>query len=298
MPQKSFHVHKILIPIDFSETAMLAIEHASFMAQLFKADLVLLHIIEKHWEKYNIIAPDNSVQEPGDMVNTIEKRLEGIGEDIKEKYGVNTLSITTNGNIFKEIISISKEYNVDMIVMGSHGASGFVESFLGSNTYKVASISEIPVLSVQKHAKKLGFTNIVLPIDNSPHSRQKVHHAIVLANHFGASIHILGLINTDDETMKHQIETKVNQVEDFIAKAKIGHTKKMVNGYNLSKMTHTYAKEIDADLIIIMGDQEESFMGKIMGGYSQQIIHHSKIPTLCIAPEIGYLSTDSMTNPY
>lgn len=54
---KPFNVKKILIPIDFSETSLLAIEHAGFMAKLFKADLILLHVLEKNWEKFNIVEP-------------------------------------------------------------------------------------------------------------------------------------------------------------------------------------------------------------------------------------------------
>ena len=55
---KAFDIKKILIPIDFSETSMLAIEHAGFTAQLFKAELVLLHVVEKHWEQFSIVAPE------------------------------------------------------------------------------------------------------------------------------------------------------------------------------------------------------------------------------------------------
>ena len=182
--------------------------------------------------------------------------------------------------------------------MGTHGVSGFVELFLGSNTYKVTTLSHCPVLSVQVHAKKLGFENIILPIDNSAHSRQKVHHAVVLANHFGSTIHIVGLIDSGLETLQHQLESKVKQVADFLNQSKIANTTKIISGNNQAKLTLEYATEVNADLIIIMGDQEENLMGRLMGAYAQQIVNHSKIPTLTIPPEFGHLSTASMTNPY
>jgi len=298
MANKSFSIQKILVPIDFSATSLLAIEQAGFIAQLFKAELVLLHVMEKHWEKFSIVAPDITIEKPSGIVDAIEKRLEDIAFDIQSKYGVKSECITTDGTIFNEIISITKEYNIDLIIMGTHGTSGFVELFLGSNTYKVTTLSECPVLSVQAHSKKLGFQNIILPIDDSAHSRQKVHHALVLANHFGSTIHIVGLLDTSNEELKHQFESKVKQIEDFLSKSKIVTTTKFISGNNQAKLTLEYAAEVNADLIVIMGDQEENLMGRLMGAYAQQIVNHSKIPTLTVPPEYGHLSTDSMTNPY
>ena len=298
MSNKSFSIHKILVPIDFSETSLLAIEHAGFTAQLFKAELVLLHVMEKHWENFNIVAPNIIIEKPSGIVDAVEKRLEDIAFEIQSKYGVKSECITTDGTIFNEVISVTKEYNIDLIVMGTHGVSGFVEFFLGSNTYKVTTMSHCPVLSVQAHAKKLGFENIILPIDNSAHSRQKVHHAIVLANHFGSKIYLVGLIDTGNEALKQQLEGKVKQVEDFLLKSNISCITKLISGNNQAKLTLEYATEVNADLIMIMGDQEENLMGRLMGAYAQQIVNHSKIPTLTIPPEFGHLSTDSMTNPY
>jgi nucleotide-binding universal stress UspA family protein len=217
---KTFNLQKILIPVDFSETSMIAIEHGAFTAQLFKAELVLLHVVEKHWEKFSVIAPELRVEAPTDLINSIEKRLEEVAAEIRTKYGVKSTCITSDGNIFSEIISVSKEHSVDLIVMGTHGTSGIVEFFAGSNTYKVVTEANCPVISVRAHAKKVGFKNIVLPIDDSPHSRQKVNHAIVLAKHFASRLHILGLSDTDDASELHKFEMKLNGIEEYIKKCK------------------------------------------------------------------------------
>ena len=51
---KLFSIKKILIPIDFSDISLVAIDHAGFLAQLFKAEIVLLHVIEKNWELLDV----------------------------------------------------------------------------------------------------------------------------------------------------------------------------------------------------------------------------------------------------
>ncbi len=284
---KAFKIEKILIPIDFSETSLIAIEHGAFTAQLFKAELVLLHVVEKHWEKFSIVAPELRVEAPGDFINAIEKRLEEIAASIRSKYGVKSTCITTDGNIFTEIVAVSKEHNVDLVVMGTHGTSGVVEFFVGSNTYKVVTESICPVISVRAHATKIGFKNIVLPIDDSLHSRQKLNHAIVLAKNFAAKIHVLGLADTKDEGELKRFEMKLEQIEEYLKKCDLPYSIKTINGGNQAKVSYDYAKSVNADLIVIMTDQDENLTGRLLGSYAQQVVNHSKIPVMSIQPVEG-----------
>jgi nucleotide-binding universal stress UspA family protein len=284
---KAFNIQKILIPVDFSDTAMIAIEHAGFTAQLFKAELVLLHVVEKHWEKFSIVAPEMRVNAPSDFINAIEKRLEETAAAIRSKYGVKSTCITADGNIFSEVVSVAKEHNVDMVVMGTHGTSGFVEFFVGSNTYKVVSEAECPVLSVRSHSTKVGFKEIVLPIDDSAHSRQKVNHAIVMAKQFASRIHILGLADSDDQGELKKFEFKLDQIEEYLKKCDVSYTRKTIVGGNEAKNTYEYAKSVNADLIVIMTDQDETITGRLMGTYAQQVVNHSKIPVMSIQPVVA-----------
>ncbi|MCW3071691.1 MAG: hypothetical protein JWO44_1581 [Bacteroidetes bacterium] len=284
---KTFNPQKILIPIDFSETSFIAIEHGAFTAQLFKAELVLLHVVEKHWEKFSVVAPELRVEAPSDLVNSIEKRLEETAAEIRAKYGVKSTCITSDGNIFTEIIAVSKEHNVDLVVMGTHGTSGIVEFFVGSNTYKVVTESNCPVISVRAYANKLGFKNIVLPIDDSAHSRQKVNHAVVLAKHFAAKIHILGLADSTDDGELKKFEFKLDQIEEYLRKCNLPYSRKTINGGNQAKVSYDFAKSVDADLIVIMTDQDENITGRLLGTFAQQVVNHSKIPVMSIQPVVA-----------
>jgi nucleotide-binding universal stress UspA family protein len=283
--KSTFTIQKILIPIDFSETSMLAIEHAAFTAQLFKAELVLLHVMEKFWERFNIITPEVKIDEPTDFANSVEKKLEEIADDIRHKYGVISTCLTTSGNIFKEIMSATEENGADMIVMGTHGSSGVAEFFVGSNTYKVVTQAKCPVLSVQAHSTKLGFNDILLPIDDSSHSRQKVNHAIALAKRFASRLHILGLADADNDDLDMaKFEIKLIQISEYAETAGISSIRKIVKANNQAKDTLAYASQNNVDLIAIMTDQEENITGRLLGTYAQQVVNHSKIPVLSIQP--------------
>ena len=288
---KAFNIKTILIPTDFSETSFLAVEHAAFMAKMFKADIVLLHVFEKNWEKFNIVEPNLSIEVPSDLSDKIEKRLDDLTVSIRREYGVKATSICTDGNIFHEIVKGSQESKADLIVMGTHGVSGFEEFFVGSNTYKVVTQSVCPVLSVQTHAKKIGFNNIILPIDHSFHSREKAGHAVALAKKYGSKIHILGLYNAVEDEVK-KLEIKLDQVQSYIENQGVSFSRKTIEGENQAAMTFDAAKAMDADLIMIMTDQDSN--GFFIGPYAQQIVNHSRIPVLSIRPTEGQFESPSL----
>lgn len=294
---KAFDIKKILLPIDFSETSLLAIEHGAFMAKLYKADLVLLHVLEKSWQNFSIVAPEIKFELPSNIMSVIEARLKELGEKIRKEYGVSSTVISTEGNICDEIVALSKNDGIDLVVMGTHGSSGFEEIFIGSNSYKVVTLSECPTLTVQTHARRVGFAEICLPIDNSNHSRQKINHAVAIAKKYGARLNIVGLLDEADAEDEAKFKIKIEQVEHYIQKCDIPFTSVTKIVANQAKETLNFAKQHNMDLIIIMTDQEENFTGSFLGPYAQQVVNHSWIPVLSIKP-IEHPENLSWVHPY
>ena len=284
---KKFQIRKILIPFDFSETAELAIEHAVFMAKLHKADIILLHIIESYSFASAITSAfGKSQSEFEDKIeSTAKDKLQQLTEKLHHDSGMKVTHITEKGKIYKRIISIAEENQADIIIMGTHGVSGFQDFLVGSNTYRVVISAPCPVISVQAHSRKIGFKDIVLPIDNSHSSRQKVKYAVEIAKHYNSIIHIAGMMTMSDVDLQRRFEVKVHQVQAYLEEHEVVHTVKVFKTDNSPTTTMNYASQINADLLIIMTEQEGS--GIFMGNYAQQIINQSKIPVMNIRPEEG-----------
>ena len=286
MAQELASIQKMLIPVDFSDTSIRAIEHGAFMAKLYKADLVLVHVIEKHFQNFSVVASEIQFSLPSELVGKIKGKLIELAEKIRQDHGVNTTAITTEGGICEEIITIANTENIDLIVMGTHGVSGLSEMFLGSNAYKVVTLAPCPVLTVQSHAERVGFANILLPIDSSSHSRQKVVSAIHLAKKYGSSIALLGLLEEGNQSDADKFKLKLEQTKDFILKEGVPVSIELRLNGNLGKNTIHAARELKADLIMIMTDQDENFSESFLGSYAQQIVNHSRIPVLSIKPMV------------
>jgi nucleotide-binding universal stress UspA family protein len=176
--------------------------------------------------------------------------------------------------------------------MGTHGASGFDEFFIGSNTHRVATLAECPVISVQKFAKKVGFSNIVLPIDNGLHSRQKVNNVIELAEVYKSTVHILGLLganeNAEDE---RKLELKIETIKDKLEQKEISFTTKLIKGHHLATEAMDYSGEVNGDLIVVLTGHESNLTGAFFDAFAEQIVNHSKIPIMSVKPEETAIET-------
>lgn len=284
---KKFHIEKILIPFDFSETAVLALEHAVFMAKLHKAEIYLLHVIESFSFASAISAAFGKSQSEFEnkMKATADEKLKELAHKLHHDSGMKVVDIIENGKIYKKINSVAEANNIDIIVMGTHGSGGGQDHVVGSNTFKVVMNAPCPVISVQSQSTKIGFKNVLLPIDNTTSSRQKVKHAVEFARHYNSIVHIVGLMTMSDVDMQRKFEVKIHQVRDYLEEYEIAHTAKVFKTDNPATTIADYSAQLNADLIIIMTDQEGS--GIFMGNAAQQIINHSKIPVMSIRPVEG-----------
>jgi nucleotide-binding universal stress UspA family protein len=287
----NINIQHILIPIDFSSASESAVEYEVYLAKLFPADILLLHVLEG-FHKYPPDWFNNKNEFPDDKL--IQKKAsEKLGEcakNITKKHGVSLKSILAKGNPANKIAETVEEHSIDLIVMGTHGTSGFEEFFVGHTAHKVVNISPCPVITIREGFKVSGIKSIVLPIDESLHSRQKVNHVVAIASKCKSVVHILGIIQSSDKLDVAKFNIKINAVEKAMKKAGLSCVSKIVKGNHIALEAMNYAEKVNADLLAIMTDHESDMSGSFMGAFAHQIVNHSKVPVLSIRPAAGFVS--------
>lgn len=287
---KSPQLKRILVPIDFSPVSLVALEQAVFVARLFKADLYIVHVIEIPLTVYSIENPALPGIDLTTINDAMEQRITTLSTGIRKAHGIRINTFVVHGKTSKEVISLVNEHKIDLIFMGTHGASGFDEYFVGSNAHRVVTMCPCPVITVQRKSKKSGFSNILFPVDNSMHSREKLNYVMLLAKKFGSVIHILGLPEDDDPVHLKQFAVKIASVEKVIKKAGLAYTYKLAKGGNIAELALKYANRVKADLVATMTDNESRY-GVFLGPFAKQIVNHSRVPVLSIKPTEGNFET-------
>ncbi len=281
-------LHQILIPVDFSPSGECALEYGAYLASKFNANLILLHILEgAHKYPHDWFNDTNLLTNPVSIKIKATKKLNEYATTIAKKYGIHVQYIYSTGNPAQRITETVHEQNIDLIVMGTHGANGFEEFFMGSNAHKVVTLSPCPVITIREGFSPSEIKSIVLPIDESLHSRQKVNDILPLAAQCHAVIHILGLLKGIDETDLAKLNIKLDTVEDAVKKAGVIYTREVLHTDNIALAAMKYAEDIHAEMLSTMTDHESHLTGMFMGAFAQQIVNHSKVPVLSIKPMRG-----------
>ncbi len=281
-------IKKILIPTDFSEDSTKAFDHAILLAKITNADVVLLHVME------DLMATAATGRQLMDSVDSIQKletqtlnfRTEQMNEIVikmTQDNALNVIPMIVIGRTHIEILKAVEKTNADLIIMGTHGVSGFREFIMGSNTYSVVRDSTCPVISLQKKTPSSGFKNMLVPFSDREHSREKIIYAIKIAELYGATLHILGIDVENSEEHRDKIQHEANQIKTIIDKHGLNCTLKVLSSAYNSDTVLSYANVINADLIVAMGNTDkQNFAEYFSGSFSQQIINHSTLPVLSI----------------
>lgn len=290
-----YSIKKILVPTDFSDNSFTAIDFAANVAKHTGAEIMLAHVVETMpviGGPFVFSNPEILTYE-SKILDLSTRHLKEIADTYASKYGLTVNGVSLTGRTHSEVREFGEKIKADLIVMGTHGISGFREFVAGSNTFRVVSDSLIPVLSVQLNTANADFKNILVPFRDKPHSREKVDYAIAIAKIFGATINVIGIDTEQSEQHLKRIQLEGDQIISIIQNHNLTGKLKVISADYRPDLVLSYAKEIDADLIVAMSDLEkDSFLEYLSGSFVQQLVNHSAIPVLSIHPKFNTDTVD------
>ncbi|HNW89769.1 MAG TPA: universal stress protein [Bacteroidales bacterium] len=278
---------QIVVAIDFSKHSTHALEFAITIANVIHSHIMMVWVDKPD--------SDDSIFDNADHEHRQEakQRLEELVSKYSKtlKKGKLTYKLR-KGKIYKEIANQAKYNDAYLIVAGSHGVSGFESFWIGSNASKIVTYSPCPVITLRESfPMKKSIQKVVLPIDNSTSTRQKVPFAMDFAKCFCSEIHVLELQSSKLKAVRNKVTSYASQVSDYLTENKVKHVVKTIEADNITTATIKYAEENKADLIIIMTEQEQELSNIWLGPYAQQMVNNSPIPVMSIHPkELDYLS--------
>ncbi len=259
--------HLIMVTWDFTEKSLFALKHAVNISHILKCEVALLHVVKKESE----------------IADTVKKMEEAVINEFKDT-SVHFRYIAREGSIFHTIGDVAAEVNALMVVMGTHGIKG-MQKLMGSWALKVIASSKAPFIVVQDAPKAEIFKNIVIPITY----RREIKECITWAHFYSRVFNtkfILMRAKYSDANFKRGVESNIFFLSKFFTTKAIRYEIKMSEGEkDFGDETINYAKQIDADAIMVMTTRDIGFADYVLGPQEQYIIANTeKIPVICINP--------------
>jgi nucleotide-binding universal stress UspA family protein len=271
---------KIIVPIDFSNHSEFALKTAALLAAKNDATIYALHMLDM--QEMSLSESEVYLHEKTlFFLKLAEKRFHDF---LKKDYlsNIKVIPIIKHYKVFKEINTIAEEVNADLIVMGSHGASGIKEFLVGSNTEKVIRHATIPVLVIKNEMPNIDFTDIVVATDFTEESIPAFQKLLKTLKPMNAKKHIV-YVNAPFDSFKTTPEMD-SLATNFLMKLE-GNTDRIINVNYICARTIMdgildFSNTVGADLIAVITHGRKGLAHFIEGSVAEDITNHATLPII------------------
>ncbi len=275
---------KILVPTDFSKPAEWALEVAIDVAAKAKAHLVLLHVVEQPTEgSFNVegeIGQDTDWEERIFTTKLIERSRQLLRDRaaLVEREGIPLTIEMRLGNPYHGIHHVTTEHDVDLVVMGSTGASRLEDVLLGSTTDRVVRYSKCPVLTIHQKPSTRNFSHIVFATCLNENEKQFADVVKNTQQMYGSTVHLVR-INTP---MNFQADHEVKELmRAFAAKLRLQNcTLNVFSDRSEEEGIRHFAASINADLIAMATHGRTGVAHALLGSIAEDVVSHASRPVL------------------
>lgn len=270
----------ILVPTDFSVYSKNALKLATNIAKKSNGKITLYHVID--YNEYLTTSPGlngNQISELHTKAkNEAQKQLENAASEFKNT-GI-TIKIESSSGLLQDQLQrlISKESKFDLVVMGSKGANGISELFLGSNAERIIRHSEPPVITVNDDITSFKLENIVFVSDFDKNPGGEFEAVKDLADAFDSTIHLVR-INTPQffEKTSH-IEARMRSFVDLWKLKK--YTAQQWDHTHFEGGIDQYVTRTKADLLVIGTHGRQGLAHLFLGSMAEDIANHMDLPIM------------------
>jgi nucleotide-binding universal stress UspA family protein len=256
----------IVVPYDFTDVAGYALDHAVKFAKHLNKDVALLHIVKKSKE-----------------IEESTSKLQEIAEKATNEHGVQVKAFVREGTIFETINQVSEEVDSALAIMGTHGMKG-MQKITGSWALKVIVGSKVPFLVVQQPPVTDKLEKIVFPIEFKHEDKEKLRWANYLNKFYKVKILIV-THEVSDLSLKRRTDANIAFAKKYLENKKIDYNIDILPPKEFSKAVINYAKEQEAQLVLIMTTPNPSITDYAFGAIEQKLIaNEAKVTIMCVNP--------------
>lgn len=285
---------RILFPTDGSGGADQALEHVLDIASAHGTTVHLLNVADT--------TRDSLTRVQGEIIDVLEREGEDLLDDVAErarKRGVETVSTVLQGEPYRTIVEYADEYDIDLIVMPTHGRSGLQRLLLGSTTERVVRRAEVPVLTIRPDAAdavRYPYRGVAVPTDGSEGASEALSVGADVATDAEAALYVLSVItyqslgiDVRSDIQSAMLEESAEEiVEEATAAAERAGVETVDGAVEYGSSVHEaileFLEQRDIDLVVVGTHGRTGFDRFLLGSVAEALLRTSPVPVLTVRP--------------
>ncbi|MGM0478585.1 MAG: universal stress protein [Bacteroidota bacterium] len=273
---------KILVPTDFSEYAMHAAKLAADIARKFEARIYFLHVVDMPTYESGII-PGQSQQDVAEGLFILKKVKKDFKELMDQDFlkDINVAEAIQFDGVYESVVAQAEKHDIDLIVMGTHGSSGYVNDFfVGSNTDKIVRLSKTPVLTTREEVKDPTFKKIVFASDFDEGVDTSFNRIAEIVKFFDAKVDLVRVITRDDF---YYSAPMLSIMEDFAKRNGLKDYECHIhNAESVQTGINEFAQSNDADIITTVTHGRRGLARLFNGSITGDMMKSSPLPVMTV----------------
>lgn len=272
---------KIIVPVDFSLHSENALRTAAFFAKKYEAEILVVHMLEISTPVISA-SPSYVNEQTVFELKLAEKKF---NELLNKSYleDVKTTPVIKHYKSFSDLHRTAEEEKADLIVLSSHGASGFKEMFIGSNAEVVVRNSTVPVLVIKGLPLDEVFKKAVFACDFSDDFIEPFIKIREILDFFECELQLV-YVNTPGAKFRTTKE-KNERIDKFFHKLgldKNNFSVAEVSDYSIEEGILEFAKTNESDLIVMPTHGKHGIEHFFEGSIAEDVVNHAVLPVLTV----------------
>lgn len=271
-------MQRVLLPTDASQNAEHALNYAMKLFEGEPIDFILFQSIEIPIYSADMPVPMTLIDTEAYKQNLKAKAAELQQNHKETKFKFSAL--VESGSLSFNVERLVEEEAIDLIVMGTKGASGITAAIIGSNTADVISIAKCPVLAVPESAQLSIPKEVLFATDNKGNASKEVLQPFIsLAERFNSHVHLMNVLNEGELT---SVDEAVEGLKLDHLLENIRHTYHFVNANDKVSTIESYATKNNINLLVVIPHHNDFFSSIFHRSVTRKLALHSKVPLLTL----------------
>jgi len=275
----------VLVPTDFSPCAENALDFAVESAKILPLQITLLHSLEQSDNLYTDYVGLNK-EFTQSRLHDVKEELAKLKATLQEIKGVDVDTCVTHGGVKEGILQVVDEKNIDLVIMGTSGASGIKEKLWGSKTAGIIAKSNVPVLAIPLEYTWEKPQKILLTTNNFEKEPVLLDFLFALTNLYKAEVHVAVFTNEEQDNVITSMEHSRSIPAFKEALTGQYHFETIIVthlfGKNFEESLQEYTRQNEID-IVAMVTHKRSFTDRLFHpNIVKRLSYHTKIPLLAI----------------